>query len=1089
LYSISGFALAQGLSNTTALTSAPNPSMAGQAVTLTAVVTAGSEVVVLPAGTVTFSDGDTALGTANLTNFTASFTVSTLAAGSHSLSARYSGDANYTPSTGTTTHVVQAAAKTPTSTSFTPAPNPSAVGQTVNLTATVTPAAATGSVTFLDGTASLGTASLSGGSATLAVGSLGAGSHSLSAAYGGSSSYDASASAAVTQAVNKASTSTALAASPNPATLGQAVTLTATVTPAAATGTVTFLNGTANLGSAALANGTAAITTSALPAGSNVITAVYGGDANYLAGTSAAVTEVVNAVTPSPVAVTLVSNPAGQSFSVSGSGCAPGTYTAPATPSWTPGSNCTVTFVSPAYPQVGTKYTFGAWRDGPTSNPRTIAAPAQATTYTADFTTQFFLTTAANPAGGGAVSGGGWYDANSTATVTATPAGGYRFQSWSGAAGGSDKSATVTMSAAQTVTANFGPSIPTPPSSYAVTQIFGAGTKADAINNYGQVAAHTTAEPSRGLLWTPGAANALTGSLTDLGSLSATNGTPSVVPSGINSRGQVVGTVTVLPGSTTQAFLWQPAAANTTSGSMVGFLGSAGASGSTAAGINSLGQIIGVNGSSGFLWTPLSPNGINGSVFTDSRLNYPQAVNDFGQVTVSGTSLLFTPSSANGAGGVFTVIPNPGGAFTRLSAINTSGTVLGSSYTMHGETTSGFIWTPSSPNGTAGTSSALFIPTGFYCVAPVALNAGGQIAGTVSVAGMGTAACGSPAPFLYSGGVFYDLSTLPNWPGGTPAGLNDQGQIVVNNNGLVYLLTPQVPPAPAAASPQSGTGFGQAMTFTFADPRGWQDLDVVNVLINNFIDGRAACYLAYSVPSSTLYLVNDDGRAGGPFAGSVALGNAVTIENSQCAVRLISAAGSGTTLTLGLDLLFKPAFAGNKIMYLAARDALQASSGWLPLGVWRVPGGTPTVTTSVVGMSPARGTGTGPAAFTFNFADSVGNPDLGVANILVASALDGRHACYIAYSRPYNVLYLVSDAGDALLPGKSLAAPGTLENSQCGVSWGNSPVLASGQTVALSVNLGFAAGFGPNLVFYLAVRDVREGNNTGWQATGTWTVR
>jgi len=34
-------------------------------------------------------------------------------------------------------------------------------------------------------------------------------------------------------------------------------------------------------------------------------------------------------------------------------------------------------------------------------------------------------------------------------------------------------------------------------------------------------------------------------------------------------------------------------------------------------------------------------------------------------------------------------------------------------------------------------------------------------------------------------------------------------------------------------------------TFNFTDVRGWQDLDVVNVLINGALDGRDACYLAY----------------------------------------------------------------------------------------------------------------------------------------------------------------------------------------------------------------------------------------------------
>lgn len=279
------------------------------------------------------------------------------------------------------------------------------------------------------------------------------------------------------------------------------------------------------------------------------------------------------------------------------------------------------------------------------------------------------------------------------------------------------------------------------------------------------------------------------------------------------------------------------------------------------------------------------------------------------------------------------------------------------------------------------------------------------------------------------------------------------------------------------------------MLFTFSDPRGWQDLGVVNILINNFIDGRSACYLAYVVPSSTLVLVDDAGRAGGPYAGSVTLGNSTAIQNSQCAVTLTSANGSGDTLSLMLNITFQSAFAGNRIQYLAARDAAQNSSGWLPLGVWQVPSASSTTTTSVVGVNPAQGSGLNSTPFTFRFADTKGYADLGVENILINTALDGRHACYLAYARTVNVLYLVNDTGDGLLPGKNLNTSGTLSNGQCVVSWGATSLVVGGPDLSLSLNIGFTSGFGPNLIIYLAARDADEGNNTGWQSMGTWTAQ
>src|SRR5439155_1615433 len=77
---------------TTTLTATPSPSTTGQAVTLTATVVAVAPAAGVPAGTVTFSDGAATIGTATLgANGSASIVVSTLAAGSHSLTAAYGG--------------------------------------------------------------------------------------------------------------------------------------------------------------------------------------------------------------------------------------------------------------------------------------------------------------------------------------------------------------------------------------------------------------------------------------------------------------------------------------------------------------------------------------------------------------------------------------------------------------------------------------------------------------------------------------------------------------------------------------------------------------------------------------------------------------------------------------------------------------------------------------------------------------------------------------------------------------------------------------------------------------------------------------
>ncbi len=302
-------------STTTTLVSAPNPSLYGQSVTYTATVAAVSPGVGTPTGTVTFMDGATALGRGTLSGGVATLSFSTSAVGSHSITAVYGGDTNDATSTSSpVTQVVQAT----TTTALTAAPNPSVYGQTVTLTATVTPESVpgavtpTGTVTFLDGSTPLGTVTLNGsGVATLNVSSLSVNTHSLTASYAGDTYDVSSASSATSQVVNKDSTSTALTSSANPSVFGQSVTFTATVTANSPgvntpTGTVTFLDGMTSIGTGTLSGGVATLTTSGFSVSTHAISVVYGGDGNDTGNTSNTVSQVVN---PANTTTSLVAAP------------------------------------------------------------------------------------------------------------------------------------------------------------------------------------------------------------------------------------------------------------------------------------------------------------------------------------------------------------------------------------------------------------------------------------------------------------------------------------------------------------------------------------------------------------------------------------------------------------------------------------------------------------------------------------------------------------------------------------------------------------------------------------------------------------
>jgi hypothetical protein len=280
------------------------------------------------------------------------------------------------------------------------------------------------------------------------------------------------------------------------------------------------------------------------------------------------------------------------------------------------------------------------------------------------------------------------------------------------------------------------------------------------------------------------------------------------------------------------------------------------------------------------------------------------------------------------------------------------------------------------------------------------------------------------------------------------------------------------------------------MTFTFSDTAGYSKLQVVDVLINSALDGRHACYVAF-VPSGansgSLFLVDDTGDAGGPYSGTTLPGSG-TVQNSQCSVSG-SASGSGNNLTLTLNYTFTTGFAGNKVIFLSAEDVAGPNSNWQAMATWNVLGASASGP-SVVSMNPARTSSLGPTVYTFNFSDSAGFQDsASVENILVASAIDGRHACVLAFVVNGSSLYLVDDAGDAAGPYQGFVLPssnGVLANSQCIIIGSTSSVSRNGNTLTLNLGMAFLSAFAGNQVFYVAARNSTA--NSGWQAVGSISV-
>lgn len=298
---------------TTTLSDPTNPSAAGQTVTFTATVEPQMGGVGAPSGNVTFEDNGVPMpgnSTVQVNEIgitddsAASFSISTLAVGTHSITAVYNGGTN---SWGTTFYGSTAAAdshvinKYSSTTNLADPTNPSVGGQSVTFTATVmrnppgsgTP---TGTVTFEDnGVAMSGnsTVTLASGTASFSISTLSVlTGHSITAIYSGDTTFATSTSTADSHVV-KDPTTTTVADPTNPSAVGQSVTFTATVIPVyggmgVPSGTVTFedngvvLPGNSTVSVSAVGvSSTASFSISTLVAGSHSINAVYNGDTSF----------------------------------------------------------------------------------------------------------------------------------------------------------------------------------------------------------------------------------------------------------------------------------------------------------------------------------------------------------------------------------------------------------------------------------------------------------------------------------------------------------------------------------------------------------------------------------------------------------------------------------------------------------------------------------------------------------------------------------------------------------------------------------------------------------------------------------------
>lgn len=153
--------------------------------------------------------------------------------------------------------------------------------------------------------------------------------------------------------------------------------------------------------------------------------------------------------------VTVTPSVATAAYAVTGTGCQPGSYTGARTFSWVPGSTCSVNPV-PVQTSGESRLRFVAWTDGSSANPRIFTASSSLNAIGINYANEHRLVTSVNPGNAGAisvspVSADGWYAAGSTLQLTATPAAGYAFRSWTGVG----SNGTLLLNSPASITGDF----------------------------------------------------------------------------------------------------------------------------------------------------------------------------------------------------------------------------------------------------------------------------------------------------------------------------------------------------------------------------------------------------------------------------------------------------------------------------------------------------------------------------------------------------------------------------------------------------------------------------------------------------------
>jgi uncharacterized repeat protein (TIGR02543 family) len=509
-----------------------------------------------------------------------------------------------------------------------------------------------------------------------------------------------------------------------------------------------------------------------------------------------------------------------------------------------------------------------------------------------------------------------------------------------------------------------------------------------------------------------------------------------------------------------------------------------------------------------------------------SGAGYGVAVDSTGAAYVTGRTYASNASIFPGAGAYQTKTSTSGGPFVeKVFLPGEIATVVGTSpsgltFTVDGQTYNSvqtFGWTPNTTHtimvsttpqaGATGTrySFASWSDGGLPSHTVTASATGGTFTAAFTTQYLLTVAAspsaGGPvtenppsADMYYNSGTPVQLTaghnpgyTFANWTGDLTGATNPQTLNMTMPRSVTANFSAQGPSV--ALLTASGSGAVQTFSATYSSSGGYKDLQWVQILFATATNGGGTtfCFVHYDAQGQGLWLYGD----GGFFVGPVTPGTPSNkLQNSLCAVNTSasSASGTGNTLTLNANLVFKAAAARN--IYMRAYTLEGVDTGWVQVGTWGAMAAA--LGTLKVSLSSGSSSQGAQQIFQLTYPDPQGfaGAAFGWVQFLIAAATNGggQPFCFVHYDRAGNGLWMYSgDVGYFLGPVAPGTASNALSSSACSVNPAATTVTNTGGNLVVSIAVTPKAPMVGAKNLYQRTLDVLN-RDTGWQQTGTWTI-